>query len=46
MAQKIYRLVAHKIPNITVYFVKHYYIYIYISRDIDENVWKKWNIIE
>ena len=28
MAQKIYHLVAHKISNITVYFVKRYYLYI------------------
>ena len=28
MAQKINHLVAHKIPNIAVYFVKRYYLYI------------------
>ena len=27
MAQKIYHLVAHKILNITVYFVQSYYLY-------------------
>ena len=32
MAQKIYHLVGHKIPNITPYFIKDYYL---VSRDIE-----------
>ena len=44
MARKICHLVEHKILNTAVYFVSRYYLY--ISRDIDENIWKKLNIIE
>ena len=38
MAQKIYDLLAHKIPNITVYFVKCYYLYLEILKKMYENI--------